>query len=96
MDAAQVRRIAQLARIEISEHELARIAGELSVIVQYFDKLGELDTEGVQPLVHAVEVRNVLAPDVPAAPLSVEAALANAPRQDGSFFRVPRILGGGS
>jgi aspartyl-tRNA(Asn)/glutamyl-tRNA(Gln) amidotransferase subunit C len=96
MDSAQVRRIALLARIDVEEHELGRIAEELSVIVRYFDKLAELDTTGVEPLVHAVENRNVLAADVPGASLDIVAALSNAPAHDGSLFRVPRVLGEGA
>ena len=94
MEEALVRHIARLSRIEVSDDEIGPLARELASIVRYFDRLRELDTEGVEPLVHAVERQNVLAPDVPAPPLAVEDALANAPRQDGSFFLVPRIVGG--
>lgn len=92
MDEELVRHIARLARVELGEDELARFARELATIVGYFDKLAELDTDGVEPLLHAVEEQNVLRPDEVADSLGTEAALANAPRQDGSFFCVPRIL----
>jgi aspartyl-tRNA(Asn)/glutamyl-tRNA(Gln) amidotransferase subunit C len=92
VDEEVVRHIARLARIELREGELGRLARELATIVGYFDKLGELDTEGVEPLLHAVEEQNVLRPDEAGDSLGVEAALANAPRQDGSFFCVPRVI----
>jgi len=99
VDEEGVRHIARLARIELREDELGPLARELASIVGYFDKLGELDTEGVEPLVHAVEQHNVLRSDEVADSLGIEAALANAPRQDGAFFCVPRViaepLGGG-
>jgi aspartyl-tRNA(Asn)/glutamyl-tRNA(Gln) amidotransferase subunit C len=93
MDETLVRHIARLSRIELREDELERLARELDTIISYFDKLRELDTTAVQPLVHAVEDADVLAPDDPVPSLGAEAALANAPRHDGSFFCVPRILG---
>jgi aspartyl-tRNA(Asn)/glutamyl-tRNA(Gln) amidotransferase subunit C len=96
MDEALIRHIARLARIELRDEEVPRLARDLTAIVGYFDKLKELDTGGVEPLVHAVEEPNRLAPDEPAASLGAEAALSNAPRHDGSFFRVPRVIGGDS
>ena len=96
MDAALVRHIAALARIELSDRELERIAPQLESIIRYFDKLAELDTSAVEPLVHAVESRNVLAADDPQRSLGVEATLSNAPRHDGELFRVPRVVGTGS
>jgi aspartyl-tRNA(Asn)/glutamyl-tRNA(Gln) amidotransferase subunit C len=94
VDEALVRHIARLARIEVREEELGRLARELATILGYFDKLAELDTAGVAPLVHAVEGANVLAPDEPAPSLGAEAALANAPRHDDELFLVPRVVGG--
>jgi aspartyl-tRNA(Asn)/glutamyl-tRNA(Gln) amidotransferase subunit C len=94
MDEALLRRIARLARIELAEGDVERLLPGLESVMGYFGKLRELDTEGVEPLVHAVEETNVLAPDEPATSLTPEEALGNAPRQDGSFFCVPHVLGG--
>jgi aspartyl-tRNA(Asn)/glutamyl-tRNA(Gln) amidotransferase subunit C len=94
VDELHLRRIARLARIDLTEEEVGRLLPQLESVMGYFDKLRELDTEGVEPLVHAVEESNVLMPDEPGGSLSQEEALANAPRHDGSFFCVPRILGG--
>ena len=96
MDAELIRHIAALARIELSPEELERLAPQLESIIRYFDKLAELDTSAVAPLVHAVESANVLAADLESGSLGVEATLANAPRHDGELFRVPRVLGTGS
>jgi aspartyl-tRNA(Asn)/glutamyl-tRNA(Gln) amidotransferase subunit C len=94
VDEALVRHIARLARIDVREADLGRLARELATILTYFDKLAELDTAGVAPLVHAVEGSNVLAADEPAPSLGSEAALANAPRHDDELFLVPRVVGG--
>jgi len=96
VDEALVRHIATLARIELSDAEIGRMVPELESIVRYFDKLQEIDTSGVEPLVHAVETLDVLAPDVPSPSLGAEATLRNAPRQDGEVFVVPRVVGTGS
>lgn len=93
IDAEQVRRIARLARIELSEPEVQEFSGQLGSILEFFDKLQELDTEGVEPMAHAMERTNVLAEDVERPSLSVEAALANAPQRDGDFFKVPKVIG---
>jgi aspartyl-tRNA(Asn)/glutamyl-tRNA(Gln) amidotransferase subunit C len=61
--------------------------------VEYFGKLNELDTDGVEPMAHAVGTHNVLADDVPADSLSPDQALANAPARDGDFFKVPKVIG---
>lgn len=93
MEAEVVRKVARLSRIELREGEEEGLAEQLGSIVRYFDKLQELDTTEVAPLVHAVERTDVLAEDIVAPSLSPEQALANAPRQDGSRFLVPRVLG---
>jgi aspartyl-tRNA(Asn)/glutamyl-tRNA(Gln) amidotransferase subunit C len=93
IDPNLVRHIGRLSRIELSDEEVAAFSGQLAAILEYFGKLKELDTEGVEPLVHAVELRNVLGADEPAAGLSTEAALANAPDRDGDFFKVPKVIG---
>ncbi len=88
-----VRHIAKLSRIELSEEQLATFGRQLADILEYFDKLAELDTTNVEPLAHAVEIHNVLAEDTPRPSLSADAALANAPQRDGDFFMVPKVIG---
>jgi aspartyl-tRNA(Asn)/glutamyl-tRNA(Gln) amidotransferase subunit C len=88
-----VRHIAKLSRIELSEEQVATFGRQLASILEYFDKLKELDTTGVEPLAHAVEIHNVLAEDKPQPSLSPQQALANAPQRDGDFFKVPKVIG---
>jgi aspartyl-tRNA(Asn)/glutamyl-tRNA(Gln) amidotransferase subunit C len=89
----QVRTIGKLSRIELTDEEVPRLAEELGAILDYFDKLQQLDTDGVEPMPHAIELRNVLADDELGASLTPEQALANAPARDGDFFKVPKVIG---
>lgn len=92
IDEKQVREVAMLSRLELSDSEVSTFAAQLSEILSYVEKLGELDTEGVEPLSHSLPVQNVFRADEPLDTLSTEKALANAPEDDGHFFLVPRIL----
>ena len=64
IDQTQVRRVAQLARLELSDDEVAQFSTDLSAIVEYIEKLNELDTEHVEPLAHCLPVHNVFREDV--------------------------------
>ena len=92
IDQAQVRRVAVLSRLELSDAEVAQFSTQLSSIVEYIEKLNELDTDNVEPLAHCLPVHNVLREDVPKPSLSNEAALANAPEREDEYFKVPKIL----
>ena len=86
----QVLHVARLARLELSDEEVERLGGELSKVVDWIDKIGELgDLEGVPPTSHVVEVENALREDVPHESLPREAALASAPDPADGGFRVP-------
>jgi aspartyl-tRNA(Asn)/glutamyl-tRNA(Gln) amidotransferase subunit C len=88
----EVDHIALLARLALSPQERERAAAELSQILGYFDKLAELDTEGVEATVHPLVVENVLRADEVRASLPREAALANAPEAAAGMFQVPRVV----
>jgi aspartyl-tRNA(Asn)/glutamyl-tRNA(Gln) amidotransferase subunit C len=88
----QVRWVAHLARLELGADELALLTGQLSKIVDYVHLLQQVDTEGVEPLAHALDVRDVFRPDEPRPSLAVDEALANAPARQGDFYRVPAVL----
>jgi aspartyl-tRNA(Asn)/glutamyl-tRNA(Gln) amidotransferase subunit C len=88
----EVRKVAALARLELSDAEVEAMARQLSAIVAYVDQLQRLDTSQVEPLAHALDVSNVFRADEPAPSLPVEQALANAPQRQGPFFRVPAVL----
>lgn len=92
IDEAQVRRVAQLARLELSGEEIAQFSTQLSAIVEYIEKLNELDTENVEPLAHCLPVHNVFREDQVRPSLTNEQALANAPDQVEGHFKVPKIL----
>lgn len=90
---ADVENVALLARLQLSETELDRLADELAKIVSYVDHLAEVDTAGIEPMAHAVEVHNVFGADEVRDSLPREAALANAPRHNNRGYLVPPVLG---
>jgi aspartyl-tRNA(Asn)/glutamyl-tRNA(Gln) amidotransferase subunit C len=90
---ADVEKVALLARLRLSAEELDAMTAQLGAIVGYVDQLGEVDTEGVEPMAHAVEVTNVFAADVVAPSLPREVALATAPRHNKRGYLVPAVLG---
>ena len=87
----EVREIAVLARLALGQDEVARMTQDLDAILGYVNALRELDTAAVEPMTHAVPFDCPLRPDVVAPSLTVDEALANAPRREASFFQVPRI-----
>jgi aspartyl-tRNA(Asn)/glutamyl-tRNA(Gln) amidotransferase subunit C len=90
---ADVEKVALLARLRLSASELDAMTTQLGAIVGYVDQLGEVDTEGVEPMAHAVEITNVFAEDAVEPSLPREAALATAPRHNGRGYLVPAVLG---
>jgi len=92
LTADEVRWVAHLARLELSDDELATLTPQLSAIVDYVKQLQQVNTDGVEPLAHALEMNNVFRADEPAPSLPVDAALANAPDRRGDFYAVPAVL----
>jgi aspartyl-tRNA(Asn)/glutamyl-tRNA(Gln) amidotransferase subunit C len=90
---ADVEKVALLARLRLSDDEQTSLTNELSQIVTYVDQLAEVDTEGVEPMAHAVEVHNVFAEDEVRPSLPREQALANAPSHNKQAYLVPPVLG---
>jgi aspartyl-tRNA(Asn)/glutamyl-tRNA(Gln) amidotransferase subunit C len=88
----EVRWVAHLARLELSDAELETMTRQLSAILDYVQQLKEVPTEGVEPLAHPLPIHDVFRDDVPAPSLTVDAALANAPQRQGDFFSVPAVL----
>lgn len=88
----EVRKVASLARLELSEADLVRMQAQLSALLDYVDQLQQLDTTGVEPLAHPLPVRNVFRDDEPAPSLPVDEALRNAPNRTGDFFGVPAVF----
>jgi aspartyl-tRNA(Asn)/glutamyl-tRNA(Gln) amidotransferase subunit C len=92
LTADQVRWVAHLARLTLSEAELETMTRQLSAIVEYVNQLQQVNTDGVEPLAHALPVQNVFRDDEPAPSLPVADALANAPDRRDDFYGVPAVL----
>lgn len=93
LSAADIQRLCKLAKVEVPEADIPRVQGDLTKILALFEQLKQVDTTGIDPLVHALELSDVLAADQVAASLTPDDVLKNAPSQDGSFFKVPPVLG---
>ncbi len=87
-----VRRIAVLARLELGDAEEAALTEQLDHILQYFEKLKELDTENVAPTAHVVPMAEAYRDDVVGNPPAPQELRSNAPQRDGDFFKVPKII----
>ena len=85
----EVLHVARLARLDLTDEEVARLQEQLSAILEAVGKVSELDLADVEPTSHPLELANVFGEDEPRPSLAVDDALANAPDRDGDFFRVP-------
>ncbi|MEP3480647.1 MAG: Asp-tRNA(Asn)/Glu-tRNA(Gln) amidotransferase subunit GatC [Fuerstiella sp.] len=92
MKPEEVREVAKLARLELSEDEISTYADQLTKVLDYVALLDEVDTEGVEPMVHALDQGNVFRTDEVRPSLSREDALLNAPKTDGKYFQVPQVI----
>lgn len=92
IDLETVRHVALLARLELTEEELARFAHELGDILEYVAKLDELDTSEVPPTSHSLKLVNVMREDIVQSSLPQSEALANAPEQEAGCFKVPQVI----
>ena len=88
----QVRHIAKLARIAMSDDELARLVPELNNILGWVEQLGEVDTDGVEPLTAVIDQKLRLRDDVVNDGNIRDAVLANAPEAQHGFFAVPKVI----
>ena len=89
IDAEEVRKVARLARLQLSEEEIEPMARELSSVLDHIEKIGELDLEDVPPTSHVVEVTGALRADEPCESLPREVSLAQAPATSAEGFLVP-------
>ena len=87
-----VEHVAKLARLELSEDEKIKYAGQLNAILKYAEKLNELETDDVPPTSHVLKLANVLREDSNRPSLPIEQALLNAPEEEDGQFRVPAVL----
>jgi aspartyl-tRNA(Asn)/glutamyl-tRNA(Gln) amidotransferase subunit C len=89
IDRDQVLHVARLARLELTDEEVVKMASELSGILEHVERINELDLENVAPTSHVVAVENVLRPDQPRPSWPREDILEGAPDPAGGAFRVP-------
>ncbi len=92
IDRQQVRKVAKLARLDLTEAEIQEFTGQLGAILAYVEKMNALDTATVEPLAHCLPLHNVFREDQVDESLGIEETLANAPQRDEFFFLVPKIL----
>jgi len=92
IDVATVRKVARLARIAEPEDRLETLAKELSGIMNWIEQLGEVDTDGVEPMTSAVHMPAPMRDDVVTEGGDPEVVLSNAPKRAGAFFVVPKVL----
>jgi aspartyl-tRNA(Asn)/glutamyl-tRNA(Gln) amidotransferase subunit C len=88
----EVLHIARLARVALTEAEVTRMCEQLSNLLEHFEVLQKVDTEGVPPTAQSVALQSVMREDAVAPSLPVEDVLANAPRREGDCFRVRAVL----
>ncbi|MGC8633437.1 MAG: Asp-tRNA(Asn)/Glu-tRNA(Gln) amidotransferase subunit GatC [Candidatus Limnocylindrales bacterium] len=94
LSRADVEHVAHLARLGLSEQEVALLEGQLNHILDQYRILSELDTEAIAPTAQTIELENILRDDVPGASLAVADALAGAPEREGDYFVVPVVVEG--
>jgi aspartyl-tRNA(Asn)/glutamyl-tRNA(Gln) amidotransferase subunit C len=93
LEKAQVEHIAHLARLKLSPDEIEKLTLEMTVIIDYFEQLQLVDTDGVEPRDQFIIAENVFRDDIVRPSLTRGQALSNAPESDGEFFHVPKVIG---
>ena len=87
-----VKHVAVLSRLGLNDDELQKYEKELNDVLNFMEKLNELDTKGIEPTSHVLDIHNVFRSDKVEESLSLEDVLANAPDRDEDYFKVPSIL----
>ena len=92
IDRDLILRLEKLAMLELSEEERGTMQGEMNDMLGMISKLEELDTSNVKPLIHMTEAKNVFRTDEVKGQVATEDALKNAPNDNGTFFKVPKVM----
>ena len=92
IDKETVQSIAHLARLHLNENEEKSMMSDLNKIIGWMDKLNELDTEDIAPLISMSDNKNIMREDVTKEHISHYDALKNAPRKDSDYVRVPKVI----
>jgi aspartyl-tRNA(Asn)/glutamyl-tRNA(Gln) amidotransferase subunit C len=89
---ALIEKLANLSRLEFTEEEKAEIKNDLEKMIGFIDKLNELDTTGVQPLLHMSDNVNIFRKDIVEGEINRKDVFRNAPLHDDEFFKVPKVI----
>ncbi len=89
---AEVQHVADLARLELTESEMVRMTEQMNQILNYMETLNQLDTLGIEPTTHAIQLQNVFRPDETRESMDRDLGLSNAPHSDGVNFIVPKVI----
>lgn len=92
IDIKTVDEVAHLARLEFNDEAKAEILNDMNNMLAFVDKLNELDTEGVEPLIYMTDERNIMREDEAVKTVSQKEALKNAPKKDSDYFKVPKVI----
>ncbi len=92
IDIKTVDEVAHLARLEFNDESKAEILNDMNRMLQFVDKLNEMDTDGVEPLIYMTDEKNVMRADEPVQTITQKEALKNAPKKDSDYFKVPKVI----
>lgn len=92
IDIKTVDEIAHLARLEFDESSKPEMLKDMNRMLDFIDKLNEIDTSNVEPLIYLSAEKNVLRPDVPEVTITQKEALKNAPKKDSDYFKAPKVI----
>ena len=92
LDIKTVDEIAHLARLEFDEASKKEILNDMNRMLTFIDKLSELDTENIQPLIYMTQESNIMRDDLPEITLNQKEALKNAPKKDSDYFKAPKVI----
>jgi aspartyl-tRNA(Asn)/glutamyl-tRNA(Gln) amidotransferase subunit C len=92
IDIKTVDEIAHLARLEFDDASKGEILNDMNSMLAFVDKLNELDTKNIEPLIYMTDEKNVLRPDEPETTITQKEALKNAPKKDSDYFKAPKVI----
>jgi len=92
IDQPTLEKIAHLARLDITELDQASLKKDIAEVLTWVEQLGELDTEGIEPLINMSFEINSFREDIPAYSITHDEALKNAPKKDADYFLVPKVM----
>ncbi len=92
IDIKTVDEVAHLARLEFTDEAKAEILNDMNRMLSFVNKLNEMDTEGMEPLIYMTDEVNVMREDEPKVTLTQKEALKNAPKKDSDYFKVPKVI----